>query len=92
LNDFHIHQIITRGSTIRRKKRLADRRRERKKDNYPLTLMSKGEREQRHGNREHMHEDRGSMRRNMSVTMPSVFPSMPKGDIFEILFFIDFNL
>jgi hypothetical protein len=34
---------------------------------------------------------RGSMSRSMSVTMPSVFPSILKGEIVEILVFIDVN-
>jgi hypothetical protein len=69
------------------------------KDNYPFPLISKEEREKMHGNRDkyEMHEGRGSnghmgsMRRSMSVTMPSVFPSIPKGDIVERLVFIDVN-
>jgi hypothetical protein len=46
-----------------------------------------------------MHEDMGRIghkgtdghRGSMSVTMPSMFPSIPKGDIVEILVFIDVN-
>jgi hypothetical protein len=40
-----------------------------------------------------MHRDRGSdgHRKNMSITMTLVFPSIPKGDIVEILVFIDVN-
>jgi hypothetical protein len=34
---------------------------------------------------------RGIMSRSMSVTMPSVFLSMSKGDIFEIMVIIDVN-
>jgi hypothetical protein len=62
-----------------------------------------GEREQRHGKKEkeHMHGDmgsnghrgsdghRGRISKSMGFTMPSVFPSMPKGDIVEILVVID---
>jgi hypothetical protein len=64
-----------------------------------------GVKEYIHGNREkeHMHRDmgsdchmerndhRGSMRKSMSVPMPSMLPSMPKGKIVEILVFIDVN-
>jgi hypothetical protein len=46
-----------------------------------------------------MHEDRGinghrgsdDHRGSMSVTMPSMLPSIPKGDIVEILVSIDVN-
>jgi hypothetical protein len=33
----------------------------------------------------------GSMRNNMSVTMPLVFPSIPKEEIVESFFVIDVN-
>jgi hypothetical protein len=38
-----------------------------------------------------MHGDRGSIRRSMIIVMPSMFPSMPKGEIVEILVVIDVN-
>jgi hypothetical protein len=86
---------------MKRKQRLVDRGRS-LKENYPFPLMSKGrEKEQMHGNKEkeQMHRDRGSdghrgrndHRGSMSFTMPSLFPSMPKGGIVEILVVIDVN-
>jgi hypothetical protein len=88
---------------MKKKKRLADRWRERTKDNYPFPLMSKGEREKKGmeienicmkiGGNGHRGSDghKGSMRKSISITMPLVLPSMPKGEIVEILVFIDVN-
>jgi hypothetical protein len=86
---------------MKRKQRLVDRG-SIPKHNYPLSLMLKWERknicmETERKNR--CMETRGEMvprgemviGRSMSVTMPSVFPSIAKGDVVEILVFIDVN-
>ena len=59
-------------------------------------MHGNGEKEKMHGYRRrngHMGSDghRGSMRRSMSVPMPSVLPSMPKGKIIGQWVVIDVN-